>query len=63
MLNKKGKKMKKEKLDTTTTQDLFKVDNCPACDGEGSFLAKEPDKYDNSEIYEDCDICKGSGLV
>ena len=50
-------------MDTELPKDLFAATTCPNCEGEGSFLAKEPDQYDNSEIYEDCDICKGSGLL
>jgi len=57
-----------EKLDTKTTQDLFKVDDCPVCDGEGQIIITKKyfdpmKKYDNSELYEDCDICDGSGSI
>jgi len=60
--------MKKEKLDTKTTQDLFKVDDCPACNGEGQIIITKKyfdpmKKYNNSELYEDCDICDGSGSI
>ena len=30
-----------KKLDTTTTQDLFKVDDCPACNGEGQIMIEK----------------------
>jgi len=61
-------KTMKEKLDTKTTQDLFKVDDCPACNGEGQIKIEK--KYfdpnnitDYSDYYDDCDICEGSGSV
>ena len=52
----KGDKMK---IDTKTTQDLFKVENCPNCDGDG----KSHIEKNNYEIIEDCDICKGTGVI
>ena len=54
--------MKKEKLDTKTTQDLFKVKDCPACDGKGTYLEKDKD-IPGIAYIEDCDICEGSGSV
>ena len=56
------------KIDTKITQDLFKVENCPECDGEGKKINTKKyfdpiKKYDQSEIYEDCDICNGSGSL
>ena len=54
--------MKKEKLDTTTTQDLFKVKDCPACDGKGTYLEKDKD-IPGIAYIEDCDICEGSGSI
>jgi len=47
------------KIDTKTTQDLFKVENCPNCDGDG----KSHIEKNNYEIIEDCDICKGTGVI
>ena len=47
------------KTDTTTTQDLFKVYDCPNCNGDGKFYNEK----DNYEIIEDCDICKGTGTI
>ena len=46
-------------IDTKITQDLFKVENCPYCDGHGE-LHIEKDNYD---VYEICDICKGTGVI
>ena len=37
-------------IDIKITQDLFRVENCPNCDGEGKFHIQK----DNSEIIEDC---------
>ena len=45
--------MKKEK---PITSDLFAVDTCPQCDGEGEIQL-------NDTTTEDCDICNGSGMV
>jgi DnaJ-class molecular chaperone len=53
------KRRMKMKTDTTTTQDLFKVYDCPNCNGEGKFHNEK----DNYEIIEDCDICKGTGTI
>jgi DnaJ-class molecular chaperone len=45
--------MEKEK---PITSDLFSVDTCDHCNGEGQIEVK-------NNITEDCDICKGSGML
>ena len=51
--NNKGDKMKKAKA---ITSDLFAVDTCDHCNGEGQIEVKD-------NIIEDCDICNGSGIL
>ena len=45
--------MEKEK---PITSDLFSVDTCDHCNGEGQIEVK-------NNITEDCDIYKGSGML
>ena len=44
--------------DKELTQDLFKATTCPNCEGEGQIQEDLSKEY-----FEDCDICKGSGLL
>jgi len=56
--------MKKQKATTSgfdvivdgATVDLFAVDTCDHCNGEGQIEVK-------NNITEDCDICNGSGIL
>ena len=52
--------MKKEK---SLTNDLFGVEliTCPNCMGEGEI--DETPKNATYELYDDCDICKGTGEI
>ena len=45
--------MKKTKA---ITSDLFAVDTCDHCNGEGQIEV-------NDTTTEDCDICNGSGML
>jgi DnaJ-class molecular chaperone len=53
----KGAKMTNKPI----TSDLFQVDTCFNCEGEGQ-VDKTP-KNATYELYEDCDICKGTGIL
>ena len=46
----------KTKKKKAITSDLFAVDTCHYCNGEGQIEVKD-------DITEDCDICNGSGIV
>ena len=52
--------MKKEK---SLINDLFGMQliTCPNCMGEGEI--DETPKNASYELYEDCDICKGTGEI
>jgi len=52
--------MKKEK---SLTNDLFGVEliTCPNCMGEGEI--DETPKNATYELYDNCDICKGTGEI
>ena len=52
--------MKKEK---SLTNDLFGMQliTCPNCMGEGEI--DETPENASYELYEDCDICKGTGEI
>ena len=43
------------------TSDLFQVDTCFNCEGEG-VVVQSPEGT-TCEHYEDCDICKGTGIL
>jgi DnaJ-class molecular chaperone len=43
------------------TSDLFEVEKCFGCNGEG-VITQSPEGT-TCEHYEDCDICKGSGIL
>ena len=60
-----GDKMKKEKA---ITSDLFAVDTCDHCNGEGQIEVKDDitekmkkEKAITSDLF--CDICNGSGIL
>ena len=57
---KKKETMKKEK---SLTNDLFGTELicCPNCMGEGEI--NETPENATYELYEDCDICKGTGEI
>ena len=57
---KKKETMKKEK---SLTNDLFGMEliTCPNCMGEGEI--DETPKNATYELYDDCDICKGTGEI
>ena len=57
---KKKETMKKQK---SLTNDLFGIEliTCPNCMGEGEI--DETPKNATYELYEDCDICKGTGEI
>jgi DnaJ-class molecular chaperone len=50
--------MQKQK---SATSDLFAVDTCYHCDGEG-VISQSPEGT-TCEHYEDCDICNGTGIL
>jgi len=50
--------MKKEK---PITHDLFGVDECDFCNGEGE-VEVENKANPNEERTEDCDMCSGTGV-
>ena len=43
------------------TSDLFEVENCFNCNGEGVII--QSPEGTTCEHYEDCDICNGSGIL
>ena len=49
---------------TTPTSDLFgiKLTKCPNCSGEGE-IDETPEGVSSYEIFEDCDICNGTGEI
>jgi len=55
-----------DKIDTTLTQDLFGVEDCPNCNGSGIVIEEvifnEMFPMPMGVNEEDCDICKGSGV-
>ena len=58
---KKKELMQKEK---SLTNDLFGVEliTCPNCNGKGHLEDTAPQNA-TYELYEDCDICKGTGEI
>ena len=46
------------------TVDLFgiKLTKCPNCSGEGE-IDETPEGVSSYEIFEDCDICNGTGEI
>jgi len=43
------------------TSDLFQVDTCDNCKGEGVVV--ESPEGTTCEQYADCDICNGTGII
>ena len=52
------------KLKKSITSDLFAIDPCDDCNGEGQIEVAENITKDISYLkLEDCDICNGTGII
>jgi DnaJ-class molecular chaperone len=46
------------------TDDLFGAKLCPECDGNGLVQVQNTPLHETCNfIWEDCDICKGTGHI